>query len=165
MHTRKISHLSSLWTILRKEVIDNARDRRTLVTMSASIIMMPLLMFGLLWFIDKTVKEETDLVNSEAFKLPVIGAEHAPNLLNWLRQNNIEIISPPSDPEESVSRGEHRAILVIDDTFPESFRKGETAPLRLIHDSSITGLEKIGFSTVEGAIRSHRFLLCYLIYS
>lgn len=155
MHTRNISHLSSLWIILRKEVLDNARDRRTLITMTASIVMMPLLMFGLIWFLDKTVKEETDLVNSEAFTLPVIGAEHAPNLMNWLRQNNIEIIDAPNDPEVSISKGEYRAILVIGNDYPESFAKGMTAPLRLIHDSSISELEKIGFNNVQRAISGY----------
>jgi sodium transport system permease protein len=155
MHTRKISHLSSLWTILRKEVIDNARDRRTLTTLGISIVILPLLMFGLIWFLDKTVKDETDLVNAPALKLPVVGAEHAPNLINWLGQNNIQIIDPPADPELSISKGEHRVILFIGADYPESFRNGTTAPLRLIHDSSITGLEKIGFNTVQGAIRSY----------
>ncbi len=155
MHTRKISHLSSLWTILRKEVVDNARDRRTLTTMAVSIVIFPLLIFGLLWFLDKTVKEETDLVNSEALKLPVVGSEHAPNLMNWLGQNNIEVVDAPLDPEASIARGEHRVILLISRDYPEAFSKGTTAPLRLIHDSSITGLEKIGFNTVQGAIRNY----------
>jgi sodium transport system permease protein len=155
MHTRKISHLSSLWTILRKEVVDNARDRRTLTTMAVSIVVFPLLMFGLIWFLDKTVKEETDLVNAPALKLPVVGAEYAPNLINWLTQNNIDVIKPPADPELSISKGEHRVILFIGADYPEAFRNGATAPLRLTHDSSITGLEKIGFNTVQGAIRAY----------
>jgi len=84
MYSRNISHLSSFWTILRKEVLDNARDRRTLITMGASIIIAPLLMFGLFWFLDKTVKEETDLVNADAVELPVIGAElrHRSQMVN-----------------------------------------------------------------------------------
>ena len=155
MHTRKISHLSSLWIILRKEVVDNARDRRTLTTMGISIVIFPMLMFSLIWFLDKTVKEETDLVNAEALQLPVIGAEHAPNLISWLAQNNIDIIDPPVDPELSISKGEHRVILLIRSDYPESFLNGTTAPIRLIHDSSITGLEKIGFNSVQGAIRSY----------
>ena len=74
MHTRNINHLRSLWTILRKEVTDNIRDRRTLTTMAMSIIIGPLLMFGFIWFAEKTVKEETDLVNADAIELPVAGA-------------------------------------------------------------------------------------------
>jgi len=155
MYSRNISHLSSFWTILRKEVLDNARDRRTLITMGASIIIAPLLMFGLFWFLDKTVKEETDLVNADAVELPVIGAEHAPNLMNWLRQNNIKIVDAPADPEASIANGQHRVIMLIDNSYPESFSNSQTAPLKLIHDSSISGLEKIDFDIVQAAVRSY----------
>jgi len=155
MYSRNISHLSSFWTILRKEVLDNARDRRTLITMGASIIIAPLLMFGLFWFLDKTVKEETDLVNADAVELPVIGAEHAPNLMNWLRQNNIKIVDAPADPETSIANGQHRVIMLIDDSYPKSFSNSQTAPLKLIHDSSISGLEKIDFDIVQAAVRSY----------
>lgn len=155
MHTRNISHLRSLWIILRKEVTDNIRDRRTLSTMAMSIVIGPLLMFGFIWFAEKTVKEETDLVNADPIQLPVAGADLAPNLMNWLRQNNIEILEAPDDIEKSISTGVHRVVLLIDKNYPQSFQNGETAPLRLIHDSSITGLEQISFHSVKNAIQSY----------
>lgn len=155
MIVRKVSRFRSWWTILRKEVVDNLRDRRTLSTIAMSVIIGPLLMFGFLWFAEKTVKEETDLVNAEALVLPVVGAEYAPNLMTWLAQNNIDVIDPPSDPEASIRNGEHRAILVLDEQFSKSFSSAKTAPVRLIYDSSISGLEQIGFHTVKNAINSY----------
>lgn len=152
---RAIGKLKGFWVILRKEVTDNLRDRRSLTTMAVSIIVGPLLMFGFLWFAEKTVKEETDLVNAEAVQLPVIGAEHAPNLMNWLRQNNIDILDAPENPEQTIKSGQHRVVLVILEDFSESFTSGTTAPLRLIHDSSISGLEKIGYSAVRNALNSY----------
>ncbi len=155
MNNQTISHLRGFWVVLRKEITDNLRDRRSLTTMAVSIVVGPLLMFGFLWFAEKTVKEETDLVNAEAVQLPVIGAEHAPNLMNWLRQNNVEILAAPSDAEESIKSGEHRVVLVVSEDFTKSFSDGSTAPLRLIHDSSISGLEKIGYSTVQNALNRY----------
>jgi len=147
-----ISSLRGFWVILRKEITDNLRDRRSLTTMAVSIVIGPLLMFGFLWFAEKTVKEETDLVNAEAVQLPVVGAEHAPNLMNWLRQNNIEILDPPANPKQAIESGQYRVVLLVSDGFAKSFTEGSTAPVRLIHDSSISGLEKIGFSTVQSAL-------------
>ena len=155
MHTYKISNLRSLWIILRKEVTDNLRDRRTLTTMGVSIIIGPLLMFGFLWFAEKTVKEETDLVNAAAMQLPVVGAELAPNLMNFLAQNNIEVVDPPADPEQAIHNGEFRVVMVITEAFPEAFESGVTAPVKLIHDSSISGLEKIGYHTVRSALNRY----------
>lgn len=155
MSNRKISRLRAWWTILRKEVVDNLRDRRTLSTIAMSVIIGPLLMFGFLWFAEKTVKEETDLVNAQALMLPVVGADYAPNLMAWLAQNNIEVIDPPSDPEDSIRKGQHRVILVLDEQYPNSFTQAKTAPARLIYDSSISGLEQLGFHTVKNAINAY----------
>lgn len=155
MPTRKLSRLRLWWIILRKEVTDNLRDRRTLTTLSVSIIITPLLMFGLIWFTEKTVKEETDLANAKPVELPVVGAKSAPNLMNWLRQNNIKVIDAPSDPEAAIEAGTYRTILLIPDDYTTRFREGKTAPLTLLHDSSISGLEKIGFATTSSALQAY----------
>jgi len=155
METQKINSLRGLWTILRKEVTDNLRDRRTLTTMAVSIIAGPLIMFGFIWFAEKTVKEETDLVNAEAIELPVIGAEYAPNLMNWLRQNNVNVLEPPTDPTRAIKNKDYQMVLVIKSNFVEAFNNSKTAPLRLIHDSSVSHFEKIDYETVRRAIGSY----------
>lgn len=155
MHTHRINNWRGFWTILRKEIIDNLRDRRTLTTMAVSIVVGPLLLFGFLWFAEKTIKEETDLVNADATQLPVVGSEHAPNLMAWLAQNNIAVIESPSDPEQAVKSGEYRVIMVVPEDYANSFLSGETAPIRLIHDSSISGLDKIGYRTVKNALANY----------
>ena len=155
MNTRNISDIHGFWTILCKEIVDNIRDRRTLTTMVVSIVIGPLLIFGILWFTEKTVEEETDLVNAQAIQLPVVGAEYAPNLMVWLGQNNIEIIDPPKDIQDAISTGKQRVVLSIDSSYPEAFKKAKTAPVRLIHDGSISGLEKISFHRVQSAIQGY----------
>ncbi len=155
MPTRKLNRLHLWWIILRKEVIDNFRDRRTLTTLTVSIVITPLLMFGLIWFTEKTVKEETDLAKAKPIELPVVGASRAPNLMQWLRQNNIEVIESSSDPETAIASGDYRVILVVPTDYATRLQGGKTAPLTLLHDSSISGLEKIGFASTSNAIRSY----------
>ncbi len=153
--TQKLGRFNGLWTVFKKEVVDNLRDRRTLTTIAASVIISPLILIGFLWFAEKTVKEETDPVSAEAFQLPVIGAELAPNLMNWLRQNNIEILDPPTDPEAVIKSGERRVVMVIKPNFVDAFKSGRTAPVLLIHDSSVSGLERLGLTTVQRALGSY----------
>ncbi len=154
-NTKPISAFNGLWTVFKKEVIDNLRDKRTLTTMAASIILTPLLMIGFLWFAEKTVEKETDPVTSESFELPVVGAEYAPNLMEWLRQNNVEILDAPEDAEAEIRSGSRRVVLVIERDYPELFTAGVTAPVKLIHDSSVSGLEQLGRRTVERALHSY----------
>jgi sodium transport system permease protein len=147
-----LSNWKSGWIIARKEIIDNFRDRRTLTTIGFSVIVGPLLMFGFLWFAEKTVKEETDLVNAQAIELAVEGAQYAPNLIAWLRQNNFQIEPATDNSERALRDGEHRVILKITSDFASALEAGKTAPILLIHDSSISGLEKIGFQNLRKAI-------------
>ncbi len=144
-----------IWIIFCKEVIDNFRDKRTLLTILASTIFGPLLLFSFLWFAEKTIKDETDSVRAEPIQLAVVGAEHAPNLMTWLVQNNFAIKEAPKDYEQAVRDGDERMIVKITDDYPKRFATGETAPILLIHDSSIAGLEKIGYQTLQRAIYTY----------
>ena len=155
MSTKAINAWQGFWIILVKEVVDNLRDKRTLNTIAFSVILGPLIIFGIIWFQEKTVKEETDLVNGKAIVVPVVGAELAPNLINWLVQNNVEVVDPPSDPEQAVSDGQYRMVLVITDSFADAWQSGKAAPVRLVHNSALSQLEKIGFNTVSRAIQSY----------
>ncbi len=152
---KKIGGLSGLLVILKKEITDNLRDRRTLTTLGISIIMAPLFIIGIQWFAEGKIKSETDPVTAEAFELPVIGAEHAPNLMTWLSKHNITVVAPPSDAEQAIKSGERRVVMVINEDFATNFETGKTAPIKLIHDSSISGLEQLGMRTVENSLRSY----------
>ncbi len=150
-----IGRLSGLWTVFTKEVVDNLRDRRTLITMTVSVIIAPLFIIGIQWFSESKVKEETDPVTSPPFELPVIGAEHAPNLMNWLRQSNIRIVDAPDSPESSIKRGERRVVMIIKKNYVERFEKGKSAPVLLMHDSSIQGLEQLGMQKVRRSLAGY----------
>ncbi len=146
---------AGLWTVFKKEVLDNLRDRRTITTMLVSIVITPLFIIGIQWFSESKVKEETDPVTAEAFELPVKGAEYAPNLLAWLEKNNIKIVEPPSDIEAAIKAGERRVVMIIKPNFAERLEQGKTAPVRLVRDSSISGLEQLGFRTVQRALAGY----------
>jgi sodium transport system permease protein len=68
--------------------------------------------------------------------LPVIGADHAPNLSAWLEQREVEILDPPDDPEQAVRDGDHHVVLVIPAGYGDEFRAGTPATLRIMVDES-----------------------------
>ncbi len=120
-------------TIFLKEVRENLRDRKTVMN---ALVIGPLIgpvLIGLI--LSVVVSRETKRAD-KPLELPVIGAEHAPNLINYLRTQNITIESGPSHPERAVRDQEEDVVLRIDDRFDESWRKGDTAPLDLVFDSS-----------------------------
>ncbi|MCI0397610.1 MAG: ABC transporter permease, partial [Chloroflexi bacterium] len=83
-------------------------------------------------FVNRSVSQQAE----RPLQLPVVGAAHAPNLVAYLEQNNVEILAAPAEPEAAVRSGEADVILVIPDSYGESFSSGRPAPVQLLADES-----------------------------
>ncbi|MCK9489382.1 MAG: ABC transporter permease subunit [Xanthomonadales bacterium] len=121
------------WTVFRKEVTENLRDRRTVIN---SLVYGPL--FGPFLFvvlIGFVVSQAGDRAE-RPLELPVAGAELAPNLMAFLRQNNIVIEQAPEDPEQAVRDQDQELVLRVPAEYAERWREGRSAPLELIYDQS-----------------------------
>src|SRR5579872_6283536 len=88
--------------VFYKEAVDNLRDRRTLLTV---LVFGPL--FGPLFYtlMMSTIinKQIADL--DQPLKLPVAGAQYAPQLLDFLKQHDTVIEPAPADPRQAVKDG------------------------------------------------------------
>jgi sodium transport system permease protein len=118
--------------VFQKEVIDNLRDRRALSSTLLGTLIGPALMLLLFFVIGRTFSEQTE----KPLELPVVGAEHAPNLIAFLQQNNVELLPPPEDPEAQVRVGDYDVVLVIPPEFGENLGRGIPATVRLVVDES-----------------------------
>ena len=84
--------MSALTTVFKKELRDMFRDRRTVViSLVIGTLLGPVLMFGMLKLMVNRMSSQME----KPLVLPVVGAEHAPNLVNWLKGQNIVIKSAP----------------------------------------------------------------------
>ena len=66
------------------------------------------------------------------------GAVHAPSLIQFLQQNDVNILPEPEDIQGAIRNGESEVVLVIPEEYGEAFTRGESAPLKLVLDSSRT---------------------------
>jgi len=134
--------MKTLRIVFAKEVIDNFRDRRTLMS---ALLMGPL--FGPILFamiinlsLSQSLSDDT-----EALQLPVIGAEHAPNLMDYLASNNIDIIDAPPDRDAAiaaVTRGDHDVVVIVPEEFGEQFADMIPARIEVISDQANTTAER-----------------------
>lgn len=119
--------------VFAKEVLDNFRDRRTL--MSALVfgpLLGPLVFAGMVTLMLQLNLSDLD----KPLELAVAGQEHAPNLVQFLRQHNVDVQEAPGDPEAAIEAGELAIVLVIPESYPEDFRAGWPASLQLVADHS-----------------------------
>ncbi len=125
--------LARIWVVFVKEVIDNLRDRRSIFSAILSPLLGPVILLSMIILVGKTLFTD---VNEKPLKLPVVGAENAPNLVQYLKQNGVDILPGPANPEALVQSGDLNLVLIISPEYGEAFTNGESAPLRMIIDSS-----------------------------
>jgi len=146
--------MRTLLTVFFKEILDNIRDRRTLMS---ALIMGPI--FGPVMFafvINLSIDRALDDAES-IMELPVIGQEHAPNLMRFLESRNIDIVDGPEDisaAADAVKSGEHDVVLMVPPSFGEQLADTIPARIELYSDEANSQGEKEARRT-RGAIYAY----------
>lgn len=143
--------MKTLLTVARKELLDLFRDRRTVML---GLLLMPLLFPAMLLGVGSLAEKKARTQLEGSLRLPVIGAAHAPNLLRFLRSQNIEPLPAPRHPEAEVRAQAHDAVLRIPPGFGADWRNGRSAEVELIYDSSRQD-SRIPVARVRGAIEQY----------
>ncbi|HRO88467.1 MAG TPA: ABC transporter permease subunit, partial [Chiayiivirga sp.] len=140
-----------IWTVMRKELLDLFRDRRTVLL---GLFMAPLLFPALILGMGTVAEQRARTQLEGTLELPVIGAERAPNLVAYLATRNIDVIDPPEDAEAAIRDQVHEVILSIPEDYPERWRDSRPALVEIYYDSSRQD-SRIPVSRVEGALRAY----------
>jgi sodium transport system permease protein len=125
--------MKTLWTVMLKELRDLFRDRRTV---AVALLMGPLLIPVMILGAGSLVQKRISTQMQSALEVPVVGAEHAPNLVAWLGSKNLTVIDPPADPEARVLDETYRVILRVPEGFGEAWRGSQPATIELLYDST-----------------------------
>lgn len=136
--------------IFKKEVKDNLRDRRTL----SGALIYPLLGPALLALVYALLGHTSAARTENMLPLPVIGAENAPSLVQFLEQSGVDVTPPLGDPEAAVQAGDYDVILMIPANYGEDFSAGRTATVQFLIDDS----RQASQPTIS---RAHRLLEAY----
>jgi sodium transport system permease protein len=126
------------WVVCRKELLDNARDRRTLF----STLLFGPLFAPLLFSVIINMAVSRNLASlEESLDVPILGLQQADNLGRFLRARGIAPsenhgLATLEDAAAAVRVGEHDLVIALDDEFAEEFHAGDLARVTLIYDQS-----------------------------
>ncbi|MFK7912985.1 MAG: ABC transporter permease [Pseudomonadales bacterium] len=144
--------MSKILTVLKKECIDNFRDRRTIISSFALAALGPLGFVLLMTFVLDSALGKSD----EPLELTVMGAAYAPSLVSFLERKNTTLtFTELEDADQSVRDGDETLILRIPADFGERFDAGQAIALDLIYDSSDIGPARRQFNRARGMINEH----------
>jgi sodium transport system permease protein len=120
-------------TVFLKEVKENLRDRRTMMT---TFVVSPLLgpvlfavVIGLVLNLEKDRAEK-------ALELPIVGAQYAPNFVAFLGQHGVAVKPAPADPEQAVRSRDFDTVLRISADYPKQWNAGNSAVVEMLFDPS-----------------------------
>ncbi len=143
--------LSSMWAVMRKELLDISRDRRTLaMALLLGPLLYPVLMLGMGAMVENRQKTQLDKV----LEVPVVGAERAPNLVAFLAANGITATQPPVDLDAAITRQDVDVAVAIDADFGSDWREGRPARVEILSDSTRQNAE-IPTARVRAALAAY----------
>jgi len=125
--------LRTLITVMRKELRDLSRDRRTLMlTLFLGPLLYPALMLGMGTLGEQRVRTQID----KTLEIPVLGAERAPNLVAFLATQGIRAQPAPADLDAAIRSQDVDVALRISDGFAQDWRDGQPALVELVMDTT-----------------------------
>jgi sodium transport system permease protein len=157
--TTKAPRSRAFLTVFLKEVRENLRDRRTLISAFLTGPLLGPILFVML--LNITLNRELDKAE-KPLPVPVIGAEYAPNLIDALKAGGVVPSASVADPEGAVRKQDADVVLRIASDYGKAWRKGEPVQVELIYDSSQrdanTAVERVsqlveGYARQQGAMR------------
>ncbi len=134
-------------TVYRKELVDALRDRRTLlVVLVSSVLLGPLVLIALSAFIASFEER------AERREVVVAGIEHAPSLKNYFERQTYTVRTAPADYEQQLRRSKlNDPVVVVPPGFEQAVLLGEAPVVEVVSDSANRAAQ-------EGAARIERLL-------
>jgi sodium transport system permease protein len=124
--------LATVLTILRKELLDALRDRRTLITvLVSSVLMGPLVLLAISALVASLES------NAEQREVVVHGIENAPSLKNFFERQTYTVKRAPGDYEAQLRKARLTdAVVVVPMDFEAALLRGDAPLVEIVSDSA-----------------------------
>jgi sodium transport system permease protein len=128
--------MRAILTVLRKEIRENLRERRTVISaLLLGPVFVPLLFAGMLTIMLERNTAEAD----RPLLIAVAHGERAPNLIGFLTASGARITAVNYDDaqaRDAVRRHRHKVVLLVPPEYAQQLSAAGPAPVRLYADAS-----------------------------
>ena len=146
------ANTKAVLTVARKELLDFVRDRKTLLM---TLLVGPVIMLTLFTVMGKLADLRMNTELEKPLTIPIVGAEHAPNLVAFLSSQGIHAdADAPADIDAAVRAQRYDVALVLTEQFKADWAAGVPARVELVTDSTRRTAE-IPLSRVQAALSAY----------
>lgn len=125
--------MNKLFIVFKKEWRDALRDKKSLrMTLLMPVYFVALFVASSLFAIH--MSNQSRATNAEPIKLPVVGAEQLPSLIDWLQERGLKVEPVGEDAYQQVEQTKLDYALIIPKDAAEKFASGEGIELALVFD-------------------------------
>jgi sodium transport system permease protein len=124
--------MQAVLTVFRKEISDALRDRRTLLTvLVSSVLLGPLVLVAISALVASLESR------AEARQVFVVGIDNAPSLKNWFERQTYTVKAAPADYEKRLRNAQLTdPVVVVPADFEAALQRGESPTVELVSDSA-----------------------------
>ncbi len=125
--------LATVWTVMRKELRDISRDRRTLLlSLLLAPLLYPVLILGMNMLAESRVKTQID----KPLDIPTVNAQAAPNLVAFLKAQGLNAVTAPDDLTAAIRSQDIDVAMRISDDYAQAWREGRPALVEILRDTT-----------------------------
>lgn len=119
-------------TVFRKEIVDALRDRRTLmVVLLSSVVLGPVVLIALSVFVASFE------ARAEKREVVVLGIEHAPSLRNYFERQTYTVKVAPPDFEQQLRQSRlGDPVVIVPADFEQAVLRGDAPVVEVVSDSA-----------------------------
>jgi len=139
-------------TVTKKEIIDNFRDKKTLMSsIFMGAVFMPILFVVMMNFIIGMQKDKAE----SQLEISISGIENAESFIRYIKTKDVKIKAFSGDAKKAIENKDEEAVLIIPESFAENFSKGIPAKMEVYYDATAKGATNITQRRIKSLIRGY----------
>ncbi len=139
-------------TVTKKEIIDNLRDKKTLMSsIFMGAVFMPVLFVVMMNFIIGMQKDKAE----SQLEISISGIENAESFIRYIKTKDVKIKAFSGDAKKAIENKDEEAVLIIPESFAENFSQGIPAKMEIYYDATAKGATNITQRRIKSLIRGY----------
>ncbi|MCF6318583.1 MAG: ABC transporter permease [Proteobacteria bacterium] len=139
-------------TVMFKEIKDNIRDKKTLMSsIFMGAVFMPIIFVVMINFVTSMQKDKVE----SQLEMAIQGAENAKSFISFVKTKGVKITEFEGDPVKAIENKDEDAVIVIPKNFSEKFASGVPAKIEIYYDVTAKGTTNVTQRRIKALISEY----------